>query len=332
MEPVFLNSNVPNTPLLPPKYKSRGKHRRFAQKWYHQQQLNFMSTTTHTHSTHEDTNFGNVMGPKADGCMRLGGGNIDTFHTANFNNERGNLLRAFICENELDGFFGQESGLNWDLMPCSGCLNLADQKPHENDCSPQSEPTTVGRHFCCIIWQTDYTGVGNGKGQNWPGSLALDALQRPWQTFCMHHHSLQPKQDNLHKDQNCSLSTSIPLWEPRWLHMPQKGIPTWLWAQTVMMAICWGKTHCLHWHEWRLAQRKNWCYAWLGWAWNGRGCLLHPPWASSSSHLPTRQPLWTPCHQWMLCHPDLRIATQGSLVGNLQMPRWPPHPNCGIQI
>ena len=82
-----------------------------------------MSTTTNTPPTHEDADFGDVMGPKANGRMQLGGGNIDTFHTINFNNEKGNLLRAFIHENELDGFFGQESGLNWDLMPRLGCLD-----------------------------------------------------------------------------------------------------------------------------------------------------------------------------------------------------------------
>ena len=82
-----------------------------------------MSTTTNTPPTHEDADFGDVMGPKADGCIQLRGGNIDTFHTIKFNNEKGNLLRAFIRENELDGFFGQESSLNWDLMPWLGCLD-----------------------------------------------------------------------------------------------------------------------------------------------------------------------------------------------------------------
>ena len=82
-----------------------------------------MSTTTNTPPTHEDADFDDVMGPKANGHMQLRGGNIDTFHTINFNNEKGNLLRAFIHENELDGFFGQESSLNWDLMPWLGCLD-----------------------------------------------------------------------------------------------------------------------------------------------------------------------------------------------------------------
>ena len=49
-----VNSDVPNSPSL-------------AHKRYHQQQLNFMSTTTNTPPTHEDADFGNVMGPKADG-------------------------------------------------------------------------------------------------------------------------------------------------------------------------------------------------------------------------------------------------------------------------
>ena len=111
-----INSDVPNLPSPSPKSKSWGKRRWLAHKWYHQQQLNFMSTTTNTPPTHEDADFGDVMGPKADGCVWLGGSNIDTFHTVNFNNKKGNLLRAFIRKNELDGFFGQESGLNWDLL------------------------------------------------------------------------------------------------------------------------------------------------------------------------------------------------------------------------
>ena len=107
-----VNSDVPNSPSPPPKSKSQGKRRQLAHKRYHQQQLNFMSTTTNTPPTHEDADFGNVMGPKADGHVRLGGGNIDTFHTINFNNEKGNLLRAFIHENELDVFF-------YHLLPTS---------------------------------------------------------------------------------------------------------------------------------------------------------------------------------------------------------------------
>jgi hypothetical protein len=35
---------------------------------------------------------------------------------------QGNLLRAFIRRYKLDGFWGQEAGLNWDLMPHSGRL------------------------------------------------------------------------------------------------------------------------------------------------------------------------------------------------------------------
>ena len=53
-----VNSDVPNLPSPPPKSKSRGKCRQLAHKWYHQQQLNFTSTTTNTPPTHEDADFG----------------------------------------------------------------------------------------------------------------------------------------------------------------------------------------------------------------------------------------------------------------------------------
>jgi hypothetical protein len=55
-------------------------------------------------------------------ALRGGKKNIDNFTTSNFNNEKGNLVRAFIRQYELDGLWGQEAGLNWDLMPHSGKL------------------------------------------------------------------------------------------------------------------------------------------------------------------------------------------------------------------
>lgn len=44
------------------------------------------------------------------------------FNTSNYNNEKGNLLRAWARTNDLDGIFCQESGLNWKKMPRSGRL------------------------------------------------------------------------------------------------------------------------------------------------------------------------------------------------------------------
>ena len=54
--------------------------------------------------------------------MWLAGGNIDMFNTSNFNNEKGNELCQFLWIFKVDGFFGQEARINWDLMPQSGKL------------------------------------------------------------------------------------------------------------------------------------------------------------------------------------------------------------------
>ena len=324
-----INSDVPNLPSPPPKFKFRGKHRWLAHKWYHQKQLNFMATTTNTPPTHKDADFGNVMGPKANGCVWLGGGNIDTFHTINFNNKKGNLLRAFICENELDGFFVQESGLNWDLMPWSGCLDaILQTENHMKTTAAHNVHHKVNRQqwggtFAATFGElaTQVSEMGKdvmGLGRwSWMLCKGLNG-----HTTCIIT-AYNPNQSTRTKTKTIYCQHQS--------YLPEKGIPTWLWTWTAVVAIHRRKSHCFYWHEWRLTQRKHWCYAWFGWAWNDRGSPLHPPWASSSPHLPMQWPLWMPCSWQMLCHP-WPPTTQGSLAGNLQMPWWPLHPNHQFRI
>ena len=62
--------------------------------------------------------FGDSFGPKQEEIVQLVGGNIDMFNTSNFNNEKGNKLHQFLRIFEVNGFFGQEARVSWDLMPC----------------------------------------------------------------------------------------------------------------------------------------------------------------------------------------------------------------------
>ena len=59
---------------------------------------------------------------KQEGVVQLAGENINMFNTSNFNNQKGNELCQFLWIFEVNGFFGQEAGINWDLMPWSGKL------------------------------------------------------------------------------------------------------------------------------------------------------------------------------------------------------------------
>jgi hypothetical protein len=88
-----------------------------------QQSINFEMSRRTPAGIHYEQDFGDSFEePKRDGFIRIAGGNINNFTPKNFNNEKGNLLRAFIRRYELDSFWGQEAGLNWDLMPHSGRL------------------------------------------------------------------------------------------------------------------------------------------------------------------------------------------------------------------
>ena len=66
--------------------------------------------------------FGDKLGPKPDGSIRISGSNADAFQVVNYNNEKANLCRAWARTYKLDGMFCQEGGLNWKLMPRSGRL------------------------------------------------------------------------------------------------------------------------------------------------------------------------------------------------------------------
>jgi hypothetical protein len=88
-----------------------------------QQSINFETSRRTPAGIHYEQDFGDSFEePKRDGFIQIAGGNINNFTPENFNNEKGNLLRAFIQRYEVDGFWGQEAGLNWDLMPHSGRL------------------------------------------------------------------------------------------------------------------------------------------------------------------------------------------------------------------
>jgi hypothetical protein len=50
------------------------------------------------------------------------GGNINGFNTLNFNNEKGNDMHQFCQIFDMDAFFGQESNVDWDLIPYSSQL------------------------------------------------------------------------------------------------------------------------------------------------------------------------------------------------------------------
>ena len=65
---------------------------------------------------------GILFGAKQEGVVWLAGGNIDMLNTSNFNNEKGNELHQFLWIFKVNGFFGQEARINWDLMPQSGKL------------------------------------------------------------------------------------------------------------------------------------------------------------------------------------------------------------------
>ena len=59
---------------------------------------------------------------KPNGMIQLVGRNMDKFNPVNVNNPKGNVLHQVLQQYQVDGFWGQEADLNWDLMPKSGCL------------------------------------------------------------------------------------------------------------------------------------------------------------------------------------------------------------------
>jgi len=70
-----------------------------------------------------DEDFGDSFEyDKPEGVTRLMGGNVDLFPPRNFNNSKARALREVLQRYQIDGFFGQEAGINWDLMPRSGRL------------------------------------------------------------------------------------------------------------------------------------------------------------------------------------------------------------------
>ncbi len=98
--------------------KTRGRKNR-AQR---QGLLNFGDGPVQT-TTGVDEDFGDSLGEKRDGMMRLVGMNIDMLNLSNFNNEKGMEVRDFCKRNDVDGLWGQELGVNLDLMPRSGNLD-----------------------------------------------------------------------------------------------------------------------------------------------------------------------------------------------------------------
>jgi hypothetical protein len=62
-----------------------------------QQSINFEMSRRTPAGIHYEQDFGDSFKePKRDGFIRIAGGNINNFTPKNFNNEKGNLLRAFI--------------------------------------------------------------------------------------------------------------------------------------------------------------------------------------------------------------------------------------------
>ena len=100
--------------------RSRGRRRTKAQQRYRQTLLTEEVEQDQVLDSIHLADFGDELGPKPEGRFRLGGGNADVFNNVNFDNNRANLIRTWARDNELDGVFGQEGGLNWKLMPQSG--------------------------------------------------------------------------------------------------------------------------------------------------------------------------------------------------------------------
>ena len=67
--------------------------------------------------------YGDGIEPKADGVFRLAYGNVDGFPTVSYNNPKANALKYWLRHIEADFFAGNESKINWSLMPRSGSLS-----------------------------------------------------------------------------------------------------------------------------------------------------------------------------------------------------------------
>ena len=110
------NENVTNENNKPRRKPGRKRSKKKRQAKLSQQSINFEPSLRIPAGIHPEQDFGDSFEePKRDGFIRIAGCNVDNFTTSNFNNEKGNLVRAFIRRYELDGLWGQEAGLNWDL-------------------------------------------------------------------------------------------------------------------------------------------------------------------------------------------------------------------------
>ena len=113
----YNNDNTPDT-------KCGGKKKTWGKKkWLTQQHLVFKGKASKIVGVGPHEDFGDSFDDeKPDGVIRLMGGNVDRFNPVNFNNPKGNLLWEVLKWYQVDGFWGQEASLNWDLMPRSGHL------------------------------------------------------------------------------------------------------------------------------------------------------------------------------------------------------------------
>jgi hypothetical protein len=78
-------------------------------------------TAQHDFASGEE-DFGDPIGSKADGVVRLAYGNINGFHTAADHNPKAHELRRVIQSLDIDYYTGVEANINWTTMPRHGQL------------------------------------------------------------------------------------------------------------------------------------------------------------------------------------------------------------------
>jgi hypothetical protein len=125
--PVSLNSTLlftlpPLSTLTSVSHHPRRRHRKNLVQRLLSFSLNSVPSSPPRVSPSLEEDFGDPLGAKAEGHVRLAYSNIDGFPPYAANNPKANSLRRVIRSLEIDFFAGVESNLNWQQMPREGRL------------------------------------------------------------------------------------------------------------------------------------------------------------------------------------------------------------------